>query len=277
MTIFSKNTSIKLLNIFLTELQQLDMFPCIGSELEFYLMPMDNNYNDNLWQAQKLELDLDIEKEKGQNQFEVRTIHSKDILSTIEQIISLKEIIIKQAAKQHMLADFSAKPILTQPGNAMHIHLHLENSKGENLYVKKENQDVELFMHSIGGLCASMQENMLLFAPYEQAYLRYLGDSLQSPCKICWGGNNRSAAVRIPLDEKVNRRLEHRVSASDSCPFEVINAILFGILKGIKEKITPPEKLHGNAFLEQYDYPLLPRSLGEAVEAFKKSGLNTFN
>ena len=51
MTIFSKNTSIKLLNIFLTELQQLDMFPCIGSELEFYLMPMDNNYNDNLWQG----------------------------------------------------------------------------------------------------------------------------------------------------------------------------------------------------------------------------------
>ena len=109
-----------------------------------------------------------------------------------------------------------------------------------------------------------MQENMLAFAPYPQAYLRYNSLSLESPCKICWGGNNRSAAIRIPLDQKFNRRLEHRVACADACPFEVINAILLGILKGIKEKIAPPEKLYGNAFLEQYEFPLLPQSYDEA-------------
>ncbi len=174
-----------------------------------------------------------------------------------------------------MSANFSAKPILHHPGNALHIHLHIENAEGENLFIKKRDQEAELLLHSIGGLCASMQENMILFAPYENAYLRYKGDCLESPSKICWGGNNRSAAIRIPLDQKFNRRLEHRVACSDSCPFEVISAILFGILLGINEKISPPEKIYGNAFLEQYDFPPLLQNYEEAKVLFNNSALKT--
>ena len=169
--------------------------------------------------------------------------------------------------------DFTAKPYPNQPGSALHVHLHLENLNGDNLYMNHETQESELLLHSIGGLCSTMPDNMLLFAPYKQAYLRYKGNCLQSPSKICWGGNNRSVAIRIPLSNKLNRRLEHRVSCANSSLKEVIIAILFGVINGIEAKINPPEKIYGNAFLEQYDFPLLPQNYREAKNNFAKSKL----
>ncbi len=273
--ILLKETSIKLLKLLITELEKLGLFPVIGAEIEFYLKSPNNMPLNNVWQAEKLEIDINIESEKGPNQFEVRTIHSRDVLASAQEIVDLKEKISAQALKQNMVADFSAKPIIDSPGNALHIHLHLENDKGENLYIKQGDKDADIFLHSIGGLCANLHENMFLFAPYNEAYSRYLGKAVDVPSKICWGGNNRSAAIRIPLDQKYNRRLEHRVSCADACPFEVIGAILFGVLQGINKRITPPEKLFGNAFLEQYEFPLLP-NYEQAKEAFSKSEFLAF-
>lgn len=242
----------KTISKLLEEFKALDLYPIIGAELEFYLTS-DSGH------VEELAIDIAIEKEKGKNQFEVKTAYSGDILNQIEKIENLKETIIKQAKAQNMIANFSAKPFLDQPGSALHVHLHLENRAKENLFM---NQDI--LSYAIGGLCATMQENMLIFAPYEQAYLRYTGNSLDSPCKICWGFNNRSAAIRIPLSEKENVRLEHRVACSDASVEQVICAIFSGVLQGIKEKIEPPEKLYGNAFLEQYNYEQLAQNIKEA-------------
>ena len=251
--ILSQETSITILTLLLDQFKQLDLFPVIGAEIEFYLTPTRNNLQD---------LGFIIEAEKGENQFEIRIFHSKDIFGCAQKIENIKESLKD-------IADFHAKPFADQPGSAMHIHLHLENAKGENLYIKQENRETQLLLNSIGGLCAMMPKNMLIFAPYEEAYLRYKDKSLASPSKVCWGGNNRTAAIRIPIDQKFNRRLEHRVACADSCPFSVIAAILWGALKGIQEQIPPPEKLHGNAFLEQYDFPLLPQSYTEAKNLFQ--------
>lgn len=267
--ILLKELSFRILNSQLMELKRIGLFPCIGSELEFYLTKADNNFNEASWQAERLDLDLDLAKEEGLNQFEVRIKHTRDILSLAEEIEQVKEKIKQQAKKQGMTANFSAKPFVNRPGSAMHIHLHLENELDENLFIRKNNQDAEILLHSIGGLCFTMLPNMLFFAPYSQAYQRYKEHSLQSPSKVCWGPNNRSAAIRIPRDNKIDRRLEHRVAASDSLAIEVINAILFGVIKGIKEKIEPPEKVYGNAFQEQYNYPLLPQNIEEAKEYFR--------
>ena len=236
--------STKLLQHLLEQFRQLGLSPILGAEIEFYLFPDKSP-------IEKLQLDFPIEQEKGLNQFEVKTNHSADIFCQIQQLLDLKEIIINQALRQGMIASFNAKPVPDRPGSALHIHLHLENEQGENLYIKQNGQETTIMLHSIGGLCTTMEENMLIFAPYKEAYLRYKGDSLESPSKICWGGNNRS------------------VSCADSSPIEVICAILYGIYKGITEKIIPSEKLYGNAFLEQYDYPLLPQDINTAKKINK--------
>ena len=250
--------STKVLLLLIKQLRDLDLFPVIGAEIEFYLNPISPNLQEN----------LEIIPEKGLNQFEVRITHQDDVVAVIDQIENTKDYL-----KEKLQADFSAKPYEDQPGSALHIHLHLENSKGENLYKKRVEKESLILLQSIAGLCASMQENMLIFAPDEQAYLRYDGKSMESPCKICWGGNNRSAAIRIPLSEKDNRRLEYRVACAGSDPMQVIIAILFGVIKGINEELKAPEKLYGNAFQEQYDFPELTQSYEEALQAFDKSEL----
>jgi len=254
-----------LLKNLLDQLNSQGLFPIMGAEIEFYASkPLENI---------DLNLDFLLEKEKGLNQYEVKTTTYKNISLLAQEIINIKEKIISAAKLQNITIDFSAKPFTDQPGNALHIHLNLIDINGVNLYSKKDGSESEILLYSIGGLCSTMAENMLLFAPYPEAYLRYEG-GLESPSKICWGANNRSCAIRIPLNQNFNRRLEHRVACADANPFEVISAILFGIMEGIKKKIIPPEKLYGNAFLEQYSYTKLPQNLDEAKSLSKVIMLN---
>ena len=247
--------SSQLLLDFLKQLEQLGVFPSLGIELEFYLNPICSNLQEKF-------ADLDIVPERGKNQFEIRIKHSKDIIALIENVEDIKKRLVNYA-------DFSTKA--NNPGNGLHVNLHLENSRGDNLFIKQEYKESELLLYAIGGLCATMQENLLLFAPNENSYLRFNGESIESPCKICWGINNRSAAIRLPLHQQFNRIIEHRVAGSDACIIEVIIAILLGVITGIKERINPPERLYGNANLEQYDFPYLAQNLREAQENFLKS------
>lgn len=267
--ILSRKRSFYLLSMLLDEFYLLDLFPVIGAEIEFYLTSFYEEENNSLWKAKKLDLDFPIEREKGDNQFEIKFVHHNDIFLLIEEILERINKISTQAIKQQMIADFQAKPFMNQPGSALHIHLHLENSSKKNLYIKEDNKDSKFLLNSIGGLCSTMIEHMLVFAPYKKAYLRYIENSIDSPSKVCWGENNRSAAIRIPLSSKLNRRLEHRVACANSSPIEVIYAILFAVMKGIKEDIQAPKKIYGNAFLEQYDYPLLPKDYTHAKRSFK--------
>lgn len=253
--ILDPTISKQLLLRFLKQLENIEIFPVIGAELEFYLNPIYSNLQEKF-------AHLDIVPERGENQFEVRIAHSKDIIGFIEQFETIKK-------QLEPYADFSIKP--NKPGNGLHINLHLENSQGENLFIKETAQESQILLYAIGGLCATMQENLLLFAPNEDSYLRFKGESIESPCKICWGSNNRSAAIRLPLHQQFNCRIEHRVAGSDACITEVIIAILFGVITGINEQISPPERLYGNANLEQYDYPFLRQNIATAEENFAKA------
>ncbi len=271
---FSKNSFIKLIESLISEFNSLNIYPVLGAELEFFLTPLDNKANSNLWQAQKLNIDLNIDHEKGQNQFEVRTLPTRDVFKLIDEITQLKIQIKTQAQKQGMEAVFLAKPFDNEPGSALHVHIHLENMNQDNLFCH-ENKESTLFFYAIGGLCKFMPQSMIFFAPYEQAYLRYKTKSLESPSKICWGKNNRSAAIRVPRHEKFNLRIEHRVSCADSNPEQVLASILFAIMSGIRHQTLPLDPVYGNAFLEQYDYPLLP-TYEEAIQSFQDGELKKF-
>ncbi len=266
--IIPKQTAVKLLEFFTLKLAQKDLFPVIGAEIEFYLNPSKNQSPDQ--PIKTPDFIYDIEKEKGLNQFEVQTKLIFSSLEAAHEIERLKQDITKQAHAHNLTADFSAKPIANQPGSALHIHFNLLDKKGNNLFIKENNEEQIIMLHSIGGILANTKDTFLLYAPYEKAYTRYSGDNIQSPTKICWGNNNRSAAVRIPIDHKYDRRFEHRLACADASPYEVIAGILFSVIDGIENNILPSEKLYGNAFLEQYNYPLIP-SFSEAKEQFYQS------
>jgi len=114
---------------------------------------------------------------------------------------------------------------------------------------------------------------MVYFAPNADSYKRFTAvyhaeneTYDNAPTKICWGGNNRTVAIRVPEStaDPQNRHIEHRVPGVDADPFAVIAAILAGAHYGIVNSINPGEKIYGNAYEPQYKLLKLPGSLEEA-------------
>ncbi|MCC7260590.1 MAG: glutamine synthetase, partial [Alphaproteobacteria bacterium] len=167
-----------------------------------------------------------------------------------------------------LAADFSARPYEEQPGSGMHIHLTLHDAQGDNVLYKKDQNISPEMRHAIGGLIATLRESMLWFAPHEESYRRFV-PKLNAPTHICWGGNNRTAALRLPDDISGYKHIEHRVPGADADPHAVIAASLAGVHHGLMNKLEPGEQIFGNAFLDMYALESLPKTLAEAKGAYE--------
>lgn len=263
----------------------------IAGEVEFYIdpAPARNSQSETdllakiLLEFSKNNVKLHrFDKEAMEGQYEF-SLNPKPSLIAVNEINQAKEIISSVAMADNYRVLFEAKPYPNLPGCGMHIHISLLNENGINLLKKiGENMESTTMKYAVGGLCATMLKNFTAFAPNENSYLRFTAqrNSLQhitpvaahnnAPVNISWGGNNRSAAIRIPpstMDE-TQRHIEHRVSGADADPVEVVRKILEGIYLGLKEKIIPPEKIYGNAYDKQYSNALtpFPKTLAEAKE-----------
>jgi glutamine synthetase len=250
--LIAKDIAIKLIHKFMGEFIAQGLHPKIGAEIEFYLLPNDSNKTIACLQ------EFDLHKERGEGQFELKTNPSYSIILALEEIVNLRRIISQKAILSGLETCFKAKPFANQPGSALQISLSLHNYKGENLLLKTNKKESAIMLHAIGGLCHDMAENIILCNNSEDDFKRYQAQEPETPCKICWGSNNRSAAIRIPDSKGNDRRIEYRIAAANACPYNVLLVILSGALYGIKNKISPPNKLYGNAFLEQYEFDLLP-------------------
>lgn len=226
--------------------------PVMAAEIECYVMLADESSAsmdafwvpvDQAFRHADLPI-LRIEKERGLNQYEVITqVMSPERL--VETLIAIRKIIEQQAAHMQLKVHFAAKPFATQPSSGLHIHTHLADGEGLNVFHKTEEWTSDYLRHSLGGLLATMKNNMPIFFPEAADYAR-LDDVDHVPKIFGWGVNNRYCALRIPMDPDLyNKRIEHRVACANADPHAVIAAILSGLLNGLREGIEPPEQEHG--------------------------------
>jgi glutamine synthetase len=76
------------------------------------------------------------------------------------------------------------------------------------------------------------------------------------PIRRCWGFENRSVALRIPLGRGAVRRIESRVAGADANPYLALATLLAGVHHGLTRRITPPPAFEGNAgFAPDEDLP----------------------
>lgn len=106
---------------------------------------------------------------------------------------------------------------------------------------------------------------MAVFAPNANSYRRY-APGYFVPATPNWGPNHRDLALRIPVSGQTNRRIEHRVSGADACPYLVVSSILAGLHHGLTNKVEPgamtPER-------EDIDYEVtLPVRWEKALDAW---------
>jgi len=234
----------------------------VATEIEFYLFGSKDRDLAAYWQDVRSECDIaviaiyKIEKEKGVEQHEVALSPLRDVEKMIADTNRLKMIVTEIAARHGLLADFSARPVENEPGSGLHVHVHLEDESGKNLYWKKDDTMSEPLAHSIAGLLATLPENRPVFAPTEASRKRFVAGS-NAPTTISWGANNRTCAIRLPDKPWDNKHIEHRVAGADADVGAVVAAILKAIEYGLENKLIPPAQVYGDAALAMYALPRL--------------------
>jgi len=208
--------------------------------------------------------------EAGMGQFEVNLLHSDDILKVADDAALFKHV-AKGISQQHGLtACFMAKPFPKQPGSGMHVHLSMLDETGKNVFDDGTEAGSDVFRNAIAGAMQGLNDSMLIFAPHQNSYRRFMAET-HAPMIPSWGYENRTAAIRVPLGPNSQRRLEHRVAGADTNPYLVLAAILSAVLVGIEDRLEPPAPVTGNAYEE--DIPPLPLDWGTAIDCFANSAV----
>ena len=177
------------------------------------------------------------------------TLHYRDnVLQAADDLMRLKRLVRMHARLHGVTACFMAKPNEDYAGSGMHLHVSLQDAKGQNVFVEAvEGQYNDTILHAIGGLQQTMGEAMLVFAPHANSWRRFASQSY-APVSPTWGVNNRSVALRIPAGDIRARRIEHRPTGVDANPYLVAATVLAGIRHGLKHRIDPGPEVTGNGY-----------------------------
>jgi len=195
----------------------------------------------------------------------------------------LKQAIKTVASSRDLYATFMPKPIFGINGSGMHTHQSLFDKNGRNLfYDKKDKYKLSsLARYFMGGQLEHIREIAAILCPTVNSYKR-LVRGYEAPIYICWGQRNRSALIRVPRyreGREKSTRLELRCPDPSCNPYLAFAVMLAAGLKGIEEKIEPPDPVEEDVYgfddrkLAKFYIKTLPEDLGEAIEEFKRSKL----
>ena len=186
--------------------------------------------------------------EYAPGQFEINLHHVDDPPLACDQAVLLRRLVRGVARRHGLAATFMAKPFTDHSGSGQHVHLSLADRDGQRLFVDGDAPGAAV-SQAAAGLLAHLPESMPLFCPSPNSYRRIRPDQF-APVAANWGRNHRGLAVRLPLSDADNVRLEHRVAGADANSYLVMAAILAAAHRGISRRLEPPAAVPAGAEIE---------------------------
>ncbi|MHB1063104.1 MAG: type I glutamate--ammonia ligase [Georgenia sp.] len=215
----------------------------------------------------------------GQNEIDLRYA---DALSTADNIQTFRAVVKEVALSQGVLATFMPKPLMEAPGSGMHTHMSLfEGDRNAFHDPAGEYQLSDTGRAFIAGLLHHAGEITAITSQYVNSYKRLWGGA-EAPSYVCWGHNNRSALVRVPMykpGKGQSARVEYRALDSAANPYLAYAVLLAAGLKGIEEGYELPEGAGDDVWAmssaerRALGIQELPGSLSEAVGLMEGSEL----
>ncbi|TWP32938.1 glutamine synthetase family protein [Leekyejoonella antrihumi] len=178
----------------------------------------------------------------GQNEIDLRYA---DALSTADNIMTFRAVVKEVALAQGYFASFMPKPLQGQPGSGMHTHVSLfEGDRNAFHAAGSPYQLSETGRQFIAGILRHAAEITAVTNQWVNSYKRLWGGA-EAPAHVCWGHNNRSAMVRVPMYKPTkgqSTRVEIRSLDSSANPYLAYAVLLAAGMKGIDEGYQlPPE------------------------------------
>ena len=176
----------------------------------------------------------------GQQEIDLRYA---DALSTADNIMTFRVVVKEVALSQGIYASFMPKPFTEHPGSGMHTHMSLFEGDTNAFYeASAEYQLSKIGRYFIAGLLRHAAEITAVTNQWVNSYKRLAGGG-EAPCYICWGHNNRSALVRVPM-YKPNKGPRPGSSCARSTPprnpYLAFALMLAAGLKGIEGATSCP-------------------------------------
>jgi glutamine synthetase len=215
----------------------------------------------------------------GQQEIDLRYA---DALTTADNIMTFRTVIKEVALEQGIFASFMPKPFTQYPGSGMHTHLSL--FEGDKNAFHEPGADFQLSKVGrsfVAGLLHHAPEITAVLNQWVNSYKRLAGGG-EAPNYICWGHNNRSALVRIPMykpGKGQSTRVEVRSLDSAVNPYLAFAVLLAAGLKGVENGYELPPGAEDDVWAltpsERAAMGLkkLPTSLSQAISVMENSEL----
>ncbi|MFM7648005.1 MAG: type III glutamate--ammonia ligase, partial [Cyanobium sp.] len=220
-----------------------------------------------------------FDHEDANGQFETDFGYA-DGLVTADRVTFFK-LMAREIARRHgLIASFMPKPFADRTGSGAHFNMSLADlGSGANLF-EPDNGEAGgvsvLARQFIAGMLRHAPAICAVIAPTVNSYKRLVVQGSMSgftwaPVFVCYGNNNRTNMLRIP---GAGSRVECRAADSACNPYLAAAMLLAAGLEGIRAQLDPGEPNLVNAYRLSPEQraarglTTLPRTLGEAIEAF---------
>src|SRR5918996_5220945 len=221
-------------------------------------------------------------------QIEINFMHDT-LAKTADNVQTYKDVVRNVAKQDNKIANFMPKPIFDKKnprnsdnGSGMHVSTSLwsKSSGSKNIFYDENDNYAELSQtgrYFIGGMLDHASSLAAIVAPTVNSYHRMV-PGFEAPVYIAWSRGNRSAVIRVPVNEKNNaksKRIEFRAPDPSANPYLAFSAIVAAGLDGIKKKIDPGDPTSENIYKmsdsmrNSLGIKSLPGSLEESLEALK--------
>lgn len=215
----------------------------------------------------------------GQQEIDLRYA---DALTTADNLMTFRLVVQEVAMEQGLYATFMPKPFRDQPGSGMHTHLSLFEGDRNAFYEPGSAYQLSKVARSfIAGLLVHAPELTAVTNQWVNSYKRLAGGG-EAPAWICWGHNNRSALIRVPMYKPAkgnSTRIEYRAMDSGVNPYLAYSVLLAAGLKGVEEGYELPPGSEDDVWSltaserRALGMDPLPGSLNQAIAAMEKSEL----
>jgi glutamine synthetase len=181
-----------------------------------------------------------------------------------------------------MWASFMPKPFTTHPGSGMHTHVSLfEGDRNAFFEAGAQYQLSKSGRQFIAGILRHAAEITCVTNQWVNSYKRLMGGG-EAPSYICWGHNNRSAMVRVPMykpNKGQSTRVELRTIDPACNPYLAFAVVLAAGMKGIEEGYELPAEAEDDVWSltdrerKSLGIQPLPKTLYEAIAVMEESEL----
>ncbi len=184
--------------------------------------------------------------ELGHGQHEL-SVSPRTAVEAADVQVLVRETIRGVATCHGLVASLAPKPWPDEAGNGAHAHISLwDASLRRNLFHDDAGRYglSELAEHFVAGILAHLPGLLGLTAPTFNSFQRLLPEHWSS-AYVCWGPDNREAAVRVPSTfwgrEMATANLEYKPIDASCNPYLALGGLIAAGMDGIDRRLTPPE------------------------------------